>query len=692
MLPYKGEIFRIFFPFIAFVYVAIDRLVFPIALYLLARLYLYNKQFFLFAFSFGIMCLIMLHIPQNELTQQTSFKGIVVDKDLNREFPRLDLKTNTGTYIVYDETLSYNIGDYIVVKGHAERPLENGFFGGFDYQAYLRSVNVSGVIYPKDHFLLEHNSFNMHQIRGKLHDYIDNTFEEKGYIKAFLLASRAQLDEGQYETFQVLGVAHLFAVSGLHVGFLVITINKGLKFFVKQDGIRDALIAMFLIGYLFITGYPPSVLRASLMVCLLGVNKHLKLEFSSLDCVLILCMALIMIHPFYLYQVGFKLSFLISITLILSKEILKDHDVYIQAFLVSLIAFSVSVPIVLTMQGAINLTSIIFNVIYVALMSILVLPLTYIVFFIPQIEPIYSIVIQGFEYTADLFLKWASLPLYFHIPPGVLTFIYIGLVYFALSAESFQRLCRRVFVVGLYCLLLIFSPFLNPTQSLIMYDVRGDGFLLRDAFNQCNILIDTGDKDNHNQLVNALRRKNIRHIDLVLISHKHRDHYGAYATIDKSFQIGETITNYSMENKTGYWHQCGNIQYYIFPNEIPYQNENENSMIVLIKFMEKTILFTGDIEKEREIEFLNQFNQRIDILKVAHHGSISSSYKPLIKTLDPSIVLVPAHRNNQFGHPHETVIERFESFGSEIYRLDHHGSVHIRKVGSIITKKTAISP
>jgi len=689
---YKGEIYQIFFPFIAIILVYIDLKMVPVALLLMLRLLLYNKQFFLIAFFLGVGVLIMLHEEKPSLSDQRTFEGIVVSTEYNREYPRLTLKSEGKNYLVFDERLNYQIGDYIWVEGEQNYPLENGFFGGFDYGEYLRSINIESIIYVDTHALNTNQPFNIHRLRGNVHSYIKNTFEESGYLKAFILASRDEMDEISYDSFQRLGIAHLFAVSGLHIGFLVVCLKKGISLFSKRPIINDIFIASFLLGYLFLTNYPPSVLRASLMVFLLGINKHFKLSFSTLDCVLFLCMMLLIIHPFYIHQTGFILSFLISITLILSKDILNHNSKITQAFMVSFVAFLVSVPVVLSMQGAINLSSVLINVLFVGLMSIIILPLTYIVFMLPFLEPIYSAMIQAFESLAIFFLRFGSLPLSFYIPNGLFTFLYIGFVYYALSSQSLTLRLKRIGVVVIYVLGIMVFPYINPTQSLTMYDVRGDSFLLRDRFNQCNMLIDVGDKDPNHNLVNALKRKNITYIDYVLISHKHMDHYGGYEGLNQQMRIGKTITNYTMEEKVNQWHRCGNIMFYMFENPTYYANENDNSMIVYIQFMEYSMLFTGDIELPREIEFMQQFSKEVDILKIAHHGSITSSYEPLIQSLNPEIVLVPAHRNNTFDHPSDIVINRVESIATSVYRLDHHGSVKIQKLGPFIWKKTAISP
>jgi len=87
---------------------------------------------------------------------------------------------------------------------------------------------------------------------------------------------------------------------------------------------------------------------------------------------------------------------------------------------------------------------------------------------------------------------------------------------------------------------------------------------------------------------------------------------------------------------------------------------------------------TGDIEALREHSFMAHYELDIDILKAAHHGSMTSSTSDFIKHITPKEVFIPAHRMNQFNHPSDSVINRFESLNLEIHRLDLEGTVRVR--------------
>ncbi len=690
---FRGECHHIVIPFVVLLYALSHPPVFIVAGFLLWRLLRYDMLYFVLSLGAFMVASIVLTVPEASDHGPIKTEGIISEIDVNREFPRMRLKTQTGDYIVYEETLSYRVGDCVRIQGEQTQVLPNGYFGGFDYQAYLRSIRIEGIIHADTHSPCAEQAFNVYRVRAFFHDYIDNTFENSDYLKAFILASRESLDETVYESYQSLGIAHLFAVSGLHVGFMALALNKALGVFSEKRGFKDVAIGLFLLGYLFVTGFPPSVMRASLMVCLLGVNHHLKLRFTPLDIVMMLCAGLLVIHPHYLNQSGFVLSFLVSITLILSRDFLEGRSVMAQSVIVSLVSFIISAPIILSMQGQINLMSIVFNVFYVFLMTLVVLPLTYAVFFMPFLDSVFSVVIGFFEGSVRLMLDHFSWFLTFHIHEGLVSVAYVCLAYRMFAVFKTTAILRvRAGVFLGFVTLVYASAWLSPAKSLTMFDVAGDAFLLRDANNRCNILIDTGEPDPHDNLVRALRRRNIRRLDYVLITHQHLDHYGAYDSIDANFTIGEVITNHDQVTHEGQWLSCGNIDFFIFPNDLSYGSENDNSMVKLVRFMDRDILFTGDIEQTREAAFAKRYAFDIDILKVAHHGSISSSNEWFLDLYEPHTALIPARRNNRFDHPSETVVERLEARDIVVYRLDEHGSVEFSKIGPLRFKKTALNP
>jgi competence protein ComEC len=123
---------------------------------------------------------------------------------------------------------------------------------------------------------------------------------------------------------------------------------------------------------------------------------------------------------------------------------------------------------------------------------------------------------------------------------------------------------------------------------------------------------------------------------------------------------------------------CGNIDFYIYDLLYQDENENENSMIMSVFMANKHVLFVGDSEIKRETEFIRLYKVEVDILKVGHHGSDTSSSLPFLKSIQPKMAMIIVDRNNKFGHPSSEIINRYEELGINLYRTDKDGTIILR--------------
>ena len=108
---------------------------------------------------------------------------------------------------------------------------------------------------------------------------------------------------------------------------------------------------------------------------------------------------------------------------------------------------------------------------------------------------------------------------------------------------------------------------------------------------------------------------------------------------------------------------------------------NNNSIVCKLNYYNFSMLFTGDIEEVAEEEIINEFNEdmlKSDILKVAHHGSKTSSIEKFINSVNPEIAFIGVSKNNKFGHPNEAVVNRLKNKGVKIYRTDKQGEVNVK--------------
>ena len=209
-------------------------------------------------------------------------------------------------------------------------------------------------------------------------------------------------------------------------------------------------------------------------------------------------------------------------------------------------------------------------------------------------------------------------------------------------------------------------------------------------------------------LIPYLLDRGIRLIDYMIISHFDTDHVGGLLTVMEEFKVntvifsrqGEVSENYKrftniVKEKSikaivvekGDRFKVENNLYFdiLWPNNsnIVMENElNNNSIVCKMIYKKFSILFTGDIEQAAERQILNEYRNNLQILnstilKVAHHGSKSSSIKEFVDNVKPKIALIGVGKNNIFGHPNADVIERLNSNKIKIYRTDTDGEIRI---------------
>ena len=228
------------------------------------------------------------------------------------------------------------------------------------------------------------------------------------------------------------------------------------------------------------------------------------------------------------------------------------------------------------------------------------------------------------------------------------------------------------------------------------------------------ILIDGGEEEK-NVLVPYLLARKIKKIDYLVISHFDSDHVGGIFSVIMNLKVGKVIISKQKEDSENYQRfikmvKQKNIKVLvmekgdkiIIDNDLFFDvlwplkliNENvlnNNSLVLKLCYKDFSMIFTGDIEEIAESEILKEYEKNIStlkatILKVAHHGSKTSSTQEFISKVKPQISLIGVEKNNKFGHPNEEVIERLEKIGSKIYRTDLMGEIKI-----VVNKKGKIN-
>ena len=604
----------------------------------------------------------------------------------------LEEKEYLSNNLKLDSTLS--------IKGNLEKPSNNTIPYMFNYKKYLYNNKI--------YYLLNIESFNIEKTTNNIFYKIKNLafnhankFKSKEYIYAFVLGSTSYIDNDVLSTYRENGISHLFALSGLHVSIFsafLIFILKKLK---VPELTRYILVFIFLLLFSFITNFSPSILRATLLFFFLGINKVFYLNIRTINILYLVYILLTLINPFIIYNVSFILSFTAAFYLILSNDLTKSNNYFIGLLKISLISTLGTLPISIYYFGSINLIGFILNLIFVPYVSFIVFPFTLITFIVPKLYFILNILTSILE-SISMFTNKLKLIVYF--PKVSIYFIIVYSILFILFIKTKKK--KHIIFLIIITIFIKIKPYLNSDILVYYIDVgQGDSILLSSPNRKENILIDTGGKISYEKekwkerknknisdnIITFLRKLGINKLDYLIVTHGDYDHMGEAINLVNNFKVEKVIFNCGefndLEKKLIKVLNKKKIEYYscikelsinnnkvYFLNTKEYENENDNSSVIYTKLNGYKFIFMGDAGVEKEKDILDKYNlSNIDVLKVGHHGSKTSTSKKFIDEIKPKYSIISVGKNNRYGHPNKEVLDTLND--SKIYRTDQDGSI-----------------
>lgn len=212
------------------------------------------------------------------------------------------------------------------------------------------------------------------------------------------------------------------------------------------------------------------------------------------------------------------------------------------------------------------------------------------------------------------------------------------------------------------------------------------------------LLVDTGTAESAEKILAHLARWQITAIDLVILSHNHSDHAGGLPILANALPIGgvlytgEPPTDCTLplrEVTAGDSFSLGEVTFSVL-GPLTDDDINNLSMILRVDYRERSFLFTGDAEAEEEEQIVAAHGALLDVdfLKVAHHGSASSSTEAFLAAVTPQVAVISASEDNSFGHPSLQTLERLELLGCMIFRTDRSGTLVFLCDGYTLTRYT----
>ena len=644
-----------------------------------------------------LITIMRLSIPlkSNYNEKSTSFIGIVTKVIIKNEKVTIYVKnkeTVIATY--YDSKCNLKLGDKVKVLGSFKTPSTNTTEYLFDYRKYLKVRRIFYLIEVDSIKVIKSNRNIYYYLKQKIIDRLDYN----PYLFTFILGDKSYLESNIKRSYQSNGISHLFSISGMHTALLISIINKLLKRFKLSEKNMFLSTTFILIIYLFLVGLSPSILRAVLFYIIFSLNTINYFYIKPTNLFFIVLNISLLVNPYYIYDIGYLYSYSISFALIKTLNNIQSNNYFKTLFKTSILSLLISLPITLYNFYEINILSIIYNLIFIPLVSLIIFPLSLIVVIIKPLLPIYNCLVNILELLSLSLSKITIGKLVFKRLP-----IYIYIIYFIILIVYLYK--PKKLIISIFFILLsihYFIPYFDSNYLKIVDVGQGDSSLIH--YNKKNILIDTGGITSYyrntdglvfnNTLSPLFKSSGIKRINYLILTHGDYDHMGEAINIVKNFKVDKVIFNCGeynyLEKELIKVLNKKRINYYTCINELKlddnklyflqtkdFNDENDNSNVIYMELNSYKFLFMGDASVTTEKEILKDYDlPKIDVLKVGHHGSKTSSSEEFIDTIDPKYSIISVGKDNKFGHPNKEVLENLKE--SKIYRTDKKGTITFR--------------
>ena len=636
-----------------------------------------------------IISIIRCNIPitSNYSINDNIIEGIIVDKKVYEDKISFIVKGKEKIKCTYYDSIDINLGDKVKVFGKLSIPMNNTIPNTFNYKKYLYYNHINFTMTVDKIEVINSSNNLLYIIKNNLINYI-NSFKSKGYLSTFIIGDKSLLNDGVYEQYQELGVSHIFAISGMHISILSLIILKILS--KLKDNTKYMIVISFLLVYIFITNYSPSVIRSVVFFIFIYLNIRFDFDLDNTKVFYIAIMLILLVNPFFLYNVGFLYSSIISYSLINYSYIIKGNKL-VKLLKISIFAMLVSLPITINTNYEINILSIFNNLIFVPLVSIIIYPLSLLTLIIRPLDNILLFIMNNIEVISKYLLVFKVVIPKMNI---IVIIVYYLLLYIFIKTYNKKYLLIILLILCVYK----YSYLIDNNYYVYYLDVsQGDSSIIR--YKDKVYMIDTGGKVNSNYLytnntIKMLKSYGYSYVDYLILTHGDFDHMGEAINLVNNFKVEKVIFNCGpyndleqelikvLDKKHIKYYSCikelnidKNKLYFLQTKE--YDNENDNSNVIYTVINGYKFLFMGDASITTENEILNKYSiSNIDVLKVGHHGSKTSSSKEFINEINPNYSIISVGKNNRYGHPNKEVLDNLND--SKVYRTDQDGSIMLK--------------
>lgn len=644
---------------------------------------------------------------------EESYSGFRYDGKISRPGP--DIRCT-----LYNESSDFLPGDVVSVTA--------------DVQSSERSKYSSGIfltVYAEKAEVVSSGRLNLTIIgtimTSRVKQIIVSVFPPDTYAfaEALITGDKSELsDEAQlYNALKTTGLAHIVAVSGMHLSFLI----SVLSIFVKNRR-RRAVSGIFLILFFMVfTGFSPSVCRAGIMYIFVLCADFTRREADPLTSLFAALLLLLLVNPYSCAGVSLQLSFLSSLGIILmsgriyralARPFSKLGNVLCRLILpiISILSVTASallftVPLTALYFGCISLCAplaalFIMGVISAAfILCACACALGFV--WLPAASLAASAASFILRYISKAAIFTAGLPFSSAYTSNKWVIVWLACTYAIILSAIIVRLAPRrcilpacISAIGL-CAAIILPVVFSADASLTMtaLDV-GQGQCIVITSGEYSAVIDCGSSSGENAgsiAVSYLRSHGIDNIDILILTHYHADHINGVAELlssintatvilpppedytqrdDELIALAGDIGSHVIFSDEFMSVNMGDSVFRIYP-PIAGKSENERCTAVLCSENDFDILITGDMPAYCEMQLIDAWPlPDIEVLVAGHHGSATSTSEQLLQAVKPETAVISVGENS-YGHPSPELLTRLSQYGSAVFRTDISGNVTI---------------